>query len=511
MKKLQQPKVVICDFGGQYAHLIGRRVHEQGCLPIIVNPEELSLYLRKNQDSKGLILSGGARSVYEKNAPRIEKSIFNIGLPILGICYGHQLIAYLLGGKVIKGKRAEYGPAEIRLQEKNRLFEGTRKSFGVWMNHRDIVAKAPQGFSTTASSANTPVAAFADDARKIYGVQFHPEVSQTQFGERIFGNFLRLASSYKRSSRINVRNLIAKAKMAIGKERALIALSGGVDSSVAAVLVARAVGRRLLAVYVDTGLMRSGETKQIQKTFRRFPFRLRTIFAQSRFYRALRGVTDPEDKRRRIGKLFIKIFEEEARRFRASVLVQGTIYSDRIESGSTKYSSRIKSHHNVGGLPKSLKIRLYEPLAEFYKDEVRRISTRLGLPAEINQRKVFPGPGLAIRIIGEVKPEKVRIVREADMIIQEELQHSKYFKKIWMTFPILLSIKSVGIQGDERSYKYPIVLRILESQDAMTARAAEIPFAILQRISTRITNEIEEVNRVLYDLTSKPPATMEWE
>ncbi|MBI2096873.1 MAG: glutamine-hydrolyzing GMP synthase, partial [Candidatus Sungbacteria bacterium] len=355
------------------------------------------------------------------------------------------------------------------------------------------------------------VAAFADDARKIYGVQFHPEVSQTQFGERIFGNFLRLASSYKRSSRINVRNLIAKAKMAIGKERALIALSGGVDSSVAAVLVARAVGRRLLAVYVDTGLMRSGETKQIQKTFRRFPFRLRTIFAQSRFYRALRGVTDPEDKRRRIGKLFIKIFEEEARRFRASVLVQGTIYSDRIESGSTKYSSRIKSHHNVGGLPKSLKIRLYEPLAEFYKDEVRRISTRLGLPAEINQRKVFPGPGLAIRIIGEVKPEKVRIVREADMIIQEELQHSKYFKKIWMTFPILLSIKSVGIQGDERSYKYPIVLRILESQDAMTARAAEIPFAILQRISTRITNEIEEVNRVLYDLTSKPPATMEWE
>ena len=469
--------------------------------------------LLADKSIKGIILSGGARSVYEKDAPKFDKGLFNLNMPILGICYGHQLIAHCMGGKVLSGKSGEYGLTKLNIKNGAEILARLGKSKSVWMNHRDVVVKLPRSFVSVASTEHSKIAAFANKKQKIFGVQFHPEVSHTENGDQILKNFVIDICKCKKSwtSTLVAQNLIKETRGVTGSEKAIIGLSGGVDSSVAAALVGKAIGKKLIAVYVDTGLMRDGETKFIENTFRKKNLNLKIVRAEKQFLRALKGVTSPEKKRKIIGKLFADIFYDAAQKERASFLIQGTIYSDRIESGLTKHSSKIKSHHNVGGLPKNLKMKLYEPLKDLYKDEVRKLARELGLPKEITIRQVFPGPGLAVRIIGEVTPECVKIARQAGKIIEEELKETEFWKNIWMSFAVVLPIKSVGIQGDERSYKHPVVVRIIESRDAMTASFSKIPFSILEKVSTRITNEIREVNRVVYDITNKPPATMEWE
>lgn len=506
-------KIAILDFGGQYCHLISRRIRDFGVRAEVMPSNTPAKVLQADKSIKGIILSGGARSVYEKDAPKFDKKILNLNLPILGICYGHQLIAHLMGGKVLSGKSGEYGLMKLSIKNGTGILARLGKSKNVWMNHRDIVVQLPKSFAPVASTEHSKIAAFANKNRKIFGVQFHPEVSHTENGDQILKNFVIDICKCKKSwtSTLVAQNLIRETREIVGNEKAIIGLSGGIDSSVAAALVGKAIGKQLVAVYVDTGLMRDGETKFIENTFRKKSLNLKVVRAEKQFLHALKGLNSPEKKRKIIGKLFADIFYHVAQKERASFLIQGTIYSDRIESGLTKHSSKIKSHHNVGGLPKNLKLKLYEPLKDLYKDEVRKLAHELGLPKEITIRQVFPGPGLAVRIIGEVTPERVKVVRQAGKIIEEELRETEFWKNIWMSFAVVLPIKSVGIQGDERSYKYPVVVRIVESRDAMTANFSKIPFSILEKISTRITNEIREVNRVVYDITNKPPATMEWE
>ncbi|MBM4177340.1 glutamine-hydrolyzing GMP synthase [Candidatus Gribaldobacteria bacterium] len=506
-------KIIIFDFGGQYCHLISRRIRDFGVCSEVVSCNTLAKTLQADKFIKGIILSGGARSVYEKNAPKFDKDVLNLNLPILGICYGHQLIAHLMGGKVLSGKSGEYGLMKLKIKKDEEILVHLGKIKNVWMNHKDIVVKLPKSFMLTASTDYSKIAAFEDKKRKIFGVQFHPEVSHTENGDQILKNFIFTICNSKKTwtSALVTKNLIRETHKVIGNKKAIIGLSGGVDSSVAATLVGKAIGKKLIAVYVDTGLMRDKETKFIKKTFNNKNLNLKIIKAEKQFFHALKGVSSPERKRKIIGKLFADIFYNVAKKEQASFLIQGTIYSDRIESGLTKYSSKIKSHHNVGGLPKNLKLKLYEPLKDLYKDEVRKLARELNLSKEITSRQVFPGPGLAVRIIGEVTPERTAIVRQAGKIIEEELRGTEFWESIWMSFAVLLPIKNVGIQGDERSYKWPIVIRIIESKDAMTANFSKIPFSILEKISTRITNEIVEINRVVYDITNKPPATMEWE
>ncbi|MBI2676840.1 MAG: glutamine-hydrolyzing GMP synthase [Candidatus Yanofskybacteria bacterium] len=506
-------KIVILDFGGQYCHLIARRIRDFGVCAEVMPSNTSAKLLLADKSVKGIILSGGARSVYEKDAPKFDREILNLHLPILGICYGHQLIAHLMGGKVVSGKSGEYGLTKLNIKNGEEILVRLGKSKNVWMNHRDIVAKLPKSFVSVASTEHSKTAAFVNKKQKIFGVQFHPEVSHTENGDQILKNFVIDICKCKKSwtSTLVAQDLIRETQKVIGNEKAIVGLSGGVDSSVATALVGKAIGKKLIAVYVDTGLMRDGETKFIERTFRKKKLNLKIVRAEKQFFRVLKGVISPEQKRKIIGKLFTDIFYKVAKKERAIFLIQGTIYSDRIESGLTKHSSKIKSHHNVGGLPKNLKMKLYEPLKDLYKDEVRKIASELGLPKEITVRQVFPGPGLAVRIIGEITPERVKIVRQAGKIVEEELRETEFWKNIWMSFAILLPIKSVGIQGDERSYKCPVVVRIVESRDVMTANFSKIPFSILEKISTRITNEVREVNRVVYDITNKPPATMEWE
>ena len=506
-------KIAVLDFGGQYCHLISRRIKDFGVSAEVMPSNTPPKSLLGNKSIKGIILSGGARSVYEKNAPKFDRNILSLSLPILGICYGHQLIAHLMGGKVISGKSGEYGLMKLNIQRAGEVLAHLGKSKNAWMNHRDIVVSLPKAFSVIASTEHSKIAAFANRQRKIFGVQFHPEVSHTEKGDQILNNFIfnicKCRKSWTASS--VVQDIMRETKNVIGKDNAIIGLSGGIDSSVAAAILSKAIGQQLTAVYVDTGLMRQGETGFIRNTFGKKNLKLKIIKAEKQFLEALKGISKPEQKRRIIGKLFADIFYTIAKKEQATFLIQGTIYSDRIESGITKHSSKIKSHHNVGGLPKNLKLKIYEPLKDLYKDEVRRIARELGLPKEIITRQVFPGPGLAVRILGEITPRKVGIVRRASQIIEEELRKTKSWKDIWMSFAVLLPIKSVGIQGDERTYKYPVVVRIIESKDAMTANFSKIPFPVLEKISSRITNEIKQVNRVLYDITNKPPATMEWE
>jgi GMP synthase (glutamine-hydrolysing) len=507
-------KIIVLDFGGQYCHLISRRIKDFGVYSEVLSANISEKELKKIKNLKGIILSGGAASVFDKKSPKRDKKIFELGVPVLGICYGHQLIAHIDGGKVVAGKSGEYGLTSLKIQSpKSVLLSGLKKNEKVWMNHKDIVKKLSADYSTTASTPHSPIAAYENNRKKIYGVQFHPEVSHTKNGDKILKNFIfKICKAKKGWDASNMIDGIAKEiKQYIGDKKAVIGLSGGVDSSTAAILVNKVIGKKLTCVYVDTGLMRLGETEFIRKIFKKFNLNLKIIKAGERFFKALAGVTNPEKKRKIIGKLFIEIFDEAAKKVKAEVLIQGTIYSDRIESGLTAHSSNIKSHHNVGGLPKKMKLEVYEPLRDLYKDEVRQIARKIGLPKELSERQVFPGPGLAIRIIGEVTLKKAEIVRKASYIIQQELEKAKLFNKVWMAFAVLLSIKSVGIQGDARSYKYPIVVRIVESKDAMTANFAKVNYKILEKISTRITNEIKEVNRVVYDISNKPPATMEWE
>lgn len=501
--------IVILDFGGQYCHLISRRIRSFGVNSDIL-PAETSAPELIRLSPKGIILSGGAASVYDADSPQMDAGILNLGIPVLGICYGHQLIAHADGGRVVSGERGEYGITSMEIKDSGNILKGLPAVTNVWMNHRDVVAEIPNGYIIIASTKDSRAAAFADAGRKIYGVQFHPEVTHTENGDLILRNFVRgicnAPESYKAKT---VEDIVSEAASFIGNRKAVIALSGGIDSSTAAMLVDSVIGKNLVAVYVDTGLMRENETEFVKKAFEKL--NLKVIDAKKIFFSRLRGISDPEQKRKVIGSTFIEIFESVAKEEGADVLVQGTIYSDRIESGITKHSSRIKSHHNVGGLPEEMKLELYEPLRELYKDEVRAIAKQIGMPKELIERHVFPGPGLAIRIIGEVTEEKAGIARKAHQIVEEELRNADLYSKVWMGFAVLLPIRSVGIQGDERSYKYPVVVRITESKDAMTANFAKVPYEILEAISTRITNEIKEVNRVVYDISNKPPATMEWE
>jgi len=506
-------RIAVLDFGGQYCHLISRRIRDLGVYCGVMPSDTTAEQLKQVEELKGVILSGGAASVYDSRSPKCDKQILAMGVPVLGICYGHQLIAHTAGGKVGYGKKGEYGITKLNVKDGDDILKGLAGTEDVWMNHRDNVEKAPPGCRTLASTRDSKIAAYANARKKLYGVQFHPEVTHTPHGDRILENFALRVCKAKRqwSTRDFINQSIREARETIGSRRAILGLSGGVDSSTAAVLVEKAIGKQLTAVYVDTGLMRHRETEFMRKTFSRRKLKLRIVDAGPRFFRALEGVVNPEKKRKIIGELFVRIFEEIALKEKAEVLIQGTIYSDRIESGLTKHSAVIKSHHNVGGLPKKMRLEVYEPLRDLYKDEVRKVARKLGLAKEIVDRHIFPGPGLAIRIVGEVTPEKADIVRRASHIIDEELRRSGLYGRVWMGFAVLLSIKNVGIQGDERTYRYPIVVRIVESRDAMTANFTRVPYDVLEAISTRIVNEIKHVNRVVYDITNKPPATMEWE
>lgn len=518
--------IILVDFGGQTAHLISRRIRELGVECKIVTPDKT---LGKMMDPStspasgvaslrvnGIIFSGGPASVYEKGAPTLDKKIFDLGIPILGICYGQQLMCYLLGGKVEPGFKKEYGPAELQLTIDNgQLTKNLPKRSNVWMSHGDEVAKIPDGFKTYGITQTIPHAIIADEKRKIYGIQFHPEVVHTQFGMQILENFLKICGLTPKKKEIDkdfVESIIQDIKDSIHNKKVICALSGGVDSSVAALLVHEAIGDQLESLYIDSGLMREGETDLLREVFgKHYKMKVRIVDAKDNFLKVLKGITDPEEKRKIIGKVFIDIFEKESIKSGARFLVQGTIYPDVIESAGSKHAQVIKSHHNVGGLPAKMNLILIEPLRNFYKDEVRMIGKILGIPHEITQRQPFPGPGLAVRIIGEVTEQKLEILRKADKIVQEEMEKSGLNKNLWQAFAVFTGIKTTGIRGDQRAYGETIAIRAIEAKDTMSANFARLPYELLDKISTRIVNEVREVNRVVYDITNKPPATMEWE
>lgn len=503
--------IILIDFGGQTAHLISRRVRELGVDCQIVTPEKALEKVSRRVD--GIIFSGGPASVYEKGAPTVDYKIFDTGIPVLGICYGEQLISYLLKGKVKPGSKKEFGPATLSIERHSTLLKGVPNTSTVWMSHGDEVAEMPKGFIHNAKTQTIPHAVIADENKKIYGIQFHPEVIHTEFGVQILENFLRICGLTPKKSELDkefAENLIKDIKDSVGQAKVICALSGGVDSSVAALLVHKAIGKKLTSVYIDSGLMREGETQNLRKIFKdHYQMNVDIVDAKKEFLKALKEVVDPEQKRKIIGKTFIEIFEKEAKKTRAKFLVQGTIYPDVIESAGSKHAQVIKSHHNVGGLPEKMNLILVEPLRNFYKDEVRKIGKILGLPDGITQRQPFPGPGLAVRIIGEVTEKKLEILRKSDKIITDELKD--YDKKLWQAFAVFAGIKTTGVRGDNRAYGETIAIRAIEAKDAMSANFARLPYDLLDKISTRIVNEIKEVNRVVYDITNKPPATMEWE
>ncbi len=505
--------IVVVDFGAQYAQLIARRIREQHVYSEIV-PSTISFEELKEIDPRGIVLSGGPKSVNEPGAPRLDRQILDMGIPILGICYGAQLIAAELGGVVEKNSKGEYGRVEMSAKDHGLLLSHSPLVQNVWMSHFDAIVEAPPGFIVTASTPSSPVAVMESEERRIYAVQYHPEVAHTDFGQQLIGNFMTdaVGASASWTSYSIIEESLSDIRSQIGRERVICALSGGVDSSVAAALVHEAVGDQLVCVFVDTGLMRSGERETVEKTFRnQFKVDLVVVDASEKFFSLLKDVTDPEEKRKIIGNTFIRVFEEVAHEIRgAKFLVQGTLYPDVIESG-TKDAAKIKSHHNVGGLPDDMEFQLVEPLRLLFKDEVRAIGEELGLPEKIIWRQPFPGPGLAVRIVGEVTPDRVDIVRRADSIVQDEIEAAGLTRSLWQSFAVLPAVKSVGVMGDERTYAYPIVLRAVTSLDAMTADWARLPFEVLEAISSRVIAEVPGVNRVVYDITSKPPGTIEWE
>ncbi|MDH6704513.1 GMP synthase (glutamine-hydrolyzing) [Kitasatospora sp. MAA19] len=516
--------VLVVDFGAQYAQLIARRVREARVYSEIV-PSSMPVAEMLAKNPKAIILSGGPSSVYEEGAPQLDRAIFEAGVPVFGMCYGFQLMAKTLGGTVDNTGSREYGRTPLTVSRPgSTLFEGVPAQHSVWMSHGDACSAAPEGFTVTASTDVVPVAAFENDEARLYGVQYHPEVLHSDHGQQILEHFLYrgagLAPTWTTGSVVEEQVALIRAQ--VGTKRAICGLSGGVDSAVAAALVNKAIGEQLTCVYVDHGLMRKGETEQVEKDFvAATGVQLKVVDAAERFLNALKGVTDPEEKRKIIGREFIRVFEQaqaeiiaEAGEHGESVdfLVQGTLYPDVVESGGGTGTANIKSHHNVGGLPEDLQFQLVEPLRKLFKDEVRMVGQELGLPEEIVQRQPFPGPGLGIRIVGEVTRERLDLLRDADAIVREELTAAGLDREIWQCPVVLLAdVRSVGVQGDGRTYGHPIVLRPVSSEDAMTADWSRLPYDVLARISTRITNEVRDVNRVVVDVTSKPPGTIEWE
>jgi GMP synthase (glutamine-hydrolysing) len=508
--------IIIIDFGAQYNQLIARRVRENNVFCQIEAPATALDAIRRDSP-QGIILSGGPASIYEAGSPKIDPAVFDLGIPVLGICYGMQFMTAALGGHVERARKREYGFAQLSIKRADGLFKGIQGTTTCWMSHGDSIKKLPQGFKATASTANTAFAAASDDRRRLIGVQFHPEVDHTPLGGTMLKNFLFNICGCKRSWTMKsfAKEAIAEIHRTVGDKKVILGLSGGVDSSVAAVLLHHGIGKRLTCIFVDNGLLRKNEAVQLKQTLRQhLKINIRFVDASALFLKALRGVTDPERKRKIIGRVFMKVFEGEARMIQgAEFLAQGTLYPDVIESVSAfgGPSSVIKSHHNVGGLPKRMRLKLVEPLRYLFKDEVRKLGEQFGLPADLVWRQPFPGPGLAIRVIGEVTARRLNILRNVDEVLLEEIHREGLTKKLWQSFAVLLPIKSVGVKGDARTYENIAAIRAVTSRDAMTADWARLPHELLARISNRIINEADGVNRVVYDISSKPPSTIEWE
>uniref|UniRef100_A0A7C3RKM1 GMP synthase [glutamine-hydrolyzing] n=1 Tax=Dictyoglomus thermophilum TaxID=14 RepID=A0A7C3RKM1_DICTH len=504
----------VIDFGSQYTQLIARRFREMGVYSEIF-PPTVKFSELKNKDVEGIVLSGGPNSVYDFNL-NFDMDIFSEKIPVLGICFGFQLMAQILGGKVEKGEKGEFGLTEIRIVKNSLLFKGLAEEEKVWMSHYDVVKELPPSFEVLAYSENNYIAAAQSQTNPLFAVQFHPEVTHTENGKKVLENFAFEICKAKKNWDLGrfVEEKIKEIKERVGEDRVLLAVSGGVDSSTLAVLLQKAIGDKLTAIFVDHGLLRKGEKEEVSNALRSLGVNLIVVNAEDRFLNRLKGVTDPEEKRKIIGHEFIEVFLEEAKkRGPFKYLAQGTLYPDVIESAasSTGMAAKIKTHHNVGGLPENLKFELIEPFRYLFKDEVRKIAEILNIPDFIIKRQPFPGPGLAVRILGEVTKDKLEILRMAENILQEELQKWSEYEKIWQSFAVLLPIRTVGVKGDFRSYEYVIALRIVESEDGMTANFVEVPYDILGKISRKITNEVKGINRVVYDLTDKPPATIEWE
>jgi len=508
--------ILIIDFGSQYNQLIARRVREFHVY-CQIDPPDVDLDYIKNLKPKGIILSGGPSSIYEKNSPKCDKAIFNLGIPVLGICYGMQFMVSVLGGTVKRARKREYGFAELKIKKQGDLFKGVEEKTNTWMSHGDSTAKLPGGFRITASTENTRIAATVHTKKHLYGLQFHPEVHHTTKGKIMLRNFVFDVCGCKRTWTMKsfAKDSVSQIRDVVGDKKVILGLSGGVDSSVTALLLHHAVGKNLTCIFVDNGLLRKDEAIKLKNTFKQhLKINIRFVSAKTKFLKALSKITDPEKKRKIIGKIFMDVFEAQARKINdVEFLAQGTLYPDIIESQSAfgGPTSIIKSHHNVGGLPKKMKLKLVEPLKYLFKDEVRLLGKELGLNQDLIWRQPFPGPGLAIRIIGEINNKGLLILRNVDDILLDEIRYSGYYKKLWQSFAVLLPIKSVGVMGDKRTYENIVAIRAVTSKDAMTADWAKLPHKLLGKISNRIINEVAGVNRVVYDISSKPPSTIEWE